>query len=780
MNPQSNGHGELLPRTSGDPADVIAAASRDDVHHVPAFRSAPSRPASTTALSAMSILRALHRRKALALGMAILAAGLSGPAAWFLVPRAKFKAQARLQVAAQMPKVLYQTVETESRGGEDYKRYQTTQLTLVKSQLALNAALQGKDAEGKDIRGYRIIREQFDPIFWLQENLKVEFLSGSEVMEISLSGERPGELAGIVNAVKKAYVEEVVNVDLKDRMKRHDKLKKYKEQYEQMLTERRENLRKLAETVGSDHDDTVALRQQYALDHLAYVRRDLLDVQSQKRKLQSRLNTRPEDAEQVQRRQSIPEAEIRHWVDEHPDVVRLFDRLADEEERLASQTARLRSIARAGAGDPSLKPLRVAVDATRKMINDKRAALRPVAIRELREEEQTDKGAKADDDERELARLDDLEKQLQREVNSISEGNQSLTNKTLDLQSQKDEIAQLQQSTAKVATEVEALNVELGAPPRIRTIEDAVPPLTRDDKRRFAIIGMITFGMFFGGLFGIAFLELQRQKVDSADEVPIDLGLQVVGTLPIVRARTGRRRLAFMPGESDRYSQNLLLESIDATRTMLVHAARTGAHQVVMITSAVGGEGKTSLASHLATSLARSGLRTLLIDADLRSPTIHRLFSQPLGAGLSEILRGDVEWADAITATAVDKLSILTSGRCDRLTIELLSQGRLGPLFAQLKEQFDFVIVDTSPILLVADGLIVAQHVDAALFSIFREVSSKTKIAAAAERLQWLGVRVLGAVVTGAHGGRYGNSYYNQDSPYTLLPDSTSLSSDPS
>ena len=222
-----------------------------------------------------------------------------------------------------------------------------------------------------------------------------------------------------------------------------------------------------------------------------------------------------------------------------------------------------------------------------------------------------------------------------------------------------------------------------------------------------------------------------------------------------------------------------MLESIDATRTMLVHAARTGSHRVVMITSAVGGEGKTSLASHLATSLARSGLRTLLIDADLRSPSIHRLFNLPVDAGLSEVLRGEVECADAIAATAIDDLNVLTAGKCDRQTIRLLSQGCLGPLFVRLKEQFDFVIVDTSPILLVADGLIIAQQADAALFSIFRDVSSKTKVSAASERLQSLGVRILGAVVTGAHGGRYGNAY-DQESPYASLPESAADSSDPS
>ncbi len=365
-------------------------------------------------------------------------------------------------------------------------------------------------------------------------------------------------------------------------------------------------------------------------------------------------------------------------------------------------------------------------------------------------------------------------------IKAISDGNQNLTNNTLGLQELQDDVAQMQASALKVGAEVEALTVELGAPPRIRQIEDAVAPRTRDEKKRFAMIGLIIFGSFFGGLFGIAFLELQNQKVDCADEVPTHLGLQVVGTLPILRPKPTRGLgLARRQTEKDRYWKNLMLESIDATRTMLIHAARTGSHRVVMITSAVGGEGKTSLASHLATSLARSGLRALLIDADLRSPSIHRLFNLPMAAGLSEVIRGEAEWADVIAATTIDDLKVLTTGNCDRQTICLLSQGCLGPLFVQLKEKFDFVIVDSSPILPVADGLIIAQHVDAVLFSIFRDVSRKAKVAAASERLQCLGVPILGAVVTGAHGGRYGNDY-DSGSSYHLLPEAAAASSEPS
>jgi polysaccharide biosynthesis transport protein len=239
-----------------------------------------------------------------------------------------------------------------------------------------------------------------------------------------------------------------------------------------------------------------------------------------------------------------------------------------------------------------------------------------------------------------------------------------------------------------------------------------------------------------------------------------------------LRSRTARGG-AIMRSQrpKDRYWHNVLLESIDATRTMLVHAARTESYRVVMITSAVSGEGKTSLSSHLATSLARSGLRTLLIDADLRSPSIHRLFDLPLTAGLSELLRGEVDLAGAMAQTDISELKVVAAGQCDRQTIRLLSQGYLGPLFSQFKEQFDFVIVDSSPVLPVADASIIAQQADAVLFSIFSDVTRKTKVFAALERLQSLGVRVLGAVVMASFSTSYGTAYHS-DAYYGTLPDS--------
>ena len=145
---------------------------------------------------------------------------------------AKFRAQARLQVLSQRPIVLFRTVETETEN--NYKRYQKTQQTLVKSRLVINVAL----LDG-NVSKYRMVREQSDPIAWLQDNLEVEFVGDSEVMEIALSGDDPVELAGLVNAVKKAYMGEVVNVDTRRRSDRHEQLKKIKEKYQEILKERR-------------------------------------------------------------------------------------------------------------------------------------------------------------------------------------------------------------------------------------------------------------------------------------------------------------------------------------------------------------------------------------------------------------------------------------------------------------------------------------------------------------------------------------------------------------
>jgi capsular exopolysaccharide synthesis family protein len=227
------------------------------------------------------------------------------------------------------------------------------------------------------------------------------------------------------------------------------------------------------------------------------------------------------------------------------------------------------------------------------------------------------------------------------------------------------------------------------------------------------------------------------------------------------RVRRGQAR----PGNSrDRFWRNVLTESIDATRTMVLHSARQDGLRVLMVTSATVGEGKTMLASHLAVSLARTGLRTLLIDSDLRRPSVHRIFNMPLGPGLAELLRGELAPAAAVQTGPVPGLWALAAGRPDAQALLALARGALVPTLQQLRAQFDFIVMDSAPVLPVNDSQMIGQCADSVVLAVREEVSRVSAVRAACERLTHLHIPILGAVVNGARmPAYYTASYYTEE-----------------
>jgi capsular exopolysaccharide synthesis family protein len=233
--------------------------------------------------------------------------------------------------------------------------------------------------------------------------------------------------------------------------------------------------------------------------------------------------------------------------------------------------------------------------------------------------------------------------------------------------------------------------------------------------------------------------------------------MRLVGSLPNLPARA--RNYGSSKRPADVKWQHQMAESVESARTMLLHAAENEALRVIAITSAVGGEGKTLTCSHLAASLARAGRNTLLIDADLRRPSLQKLFNLNPQVGLSELLRGDAEISAAVQETPIPGLSVIAAGTTDDRAIQALSQPVLGELIKQLRGQYDFVIVDTAPVLPVADSQVICQHADGVIFAVLRDVSRLPQIYSAHERLVALKIRILGAIVNGTDGPVYGSSY---------------------
>ena len=134
-------------------------------------------------------------------------------------------------------------------------------------------------------------------------------------------------------------------------------------------------------------------------------------------------------------------------------------------------------------------------------------------------------------------------------------------------------------------------------------------------------------------------------------------------------------------------------------------------------------EGSTTVASSLALSLARAGRRTLLVDGDLRAPALHKLFGMALEDGLSEVLRSEIDLADAIRPTNNEGLYLLTAGVCDMDAIHALATDQPQAIFEKLRDQFDFIVIDAPPVLGISDALSLGQYIDGAVLTVLRDHS---------------------------------------------------------
>src|SRR5262249_25422181 len=244
-----------------------------------------------------------------------------------------------------------------------------------------------------------------------------------------------------------------------------------------------------------------------------------------------------------------------------------------------------------------------------------------------------------------------------------------------------------------------------------------------------------------------AWFECRKQRVRGASEISRGLGIRVVGAVPTQAGL--ERRLVGPGGESD-LEGTAAMESIDAIRTRLLHEADTRSTRVVMVTSAGAGEGKTTLAAALASSLARAGRKTLLLDGDLRRPTVHQLFEVAPQPGFSEALLGEVELSDSIQDTPLENLSVMAAGQWDREVLASLARGGLEGMFDKLAEEFDFILIDSHPVLEAPDALLIGRQADAVLLSVLNEVSQMPRVYAAQQQLASVGIRLMGAVVNAA------------------------------
>jgi capsular exopolysaccharide synthesis family protein len=478
-----------------------------------------------------------------------------------------------------------------------------------------------------------------------------------------------------------------------------------------------------------------------AIEQLAATQGELLKVRSDVRRLITDISV----DEKTKSDPKVAEGLINELMEKEPKIQDFVKRLEKHQQEIEElRTANPSKFEQL----PRTKWLRGEIATTIKSMEEYKQKIRPQLQEQIAEKQHNALDIQTTWRKNQLTRLQELEKTLQSDIDGFNVEQKNNGRMALDLESLREEIEQVDEVLKKVTHQVEIMNVEESAQPRIRVVEPAIA-IRPDPRKRQAIASSLAgFGTLALVLFGFAWWECRTFRVDSVDQVRHSLGVPVMGTLPLIPSRTQQSRFSFSQAGSMDW-EYCLLESVDLLRTVLLHAAKTESLQVVMVTSALGGEGKTSLSSQLATSLARAGRNVLLIDGDLRKPCLHHVFDLSDAEGLCDVLRGEILPTEAIQATAVHGLSVLPAGECDETALKALAQNGIVDILAAVRGQYDFVLVDSAPVLPVADSLLMAQAVDGVLLSLMRDVSRMGPVYAAHLRLAALNVRMLGAVLAG-------------------------------
>ncbi|MFF2481803.1 CpsD/CapB family tyrosine-protein kinase [Paenibacillus sp. NPDC058071] len=188
-------------------------------------------------------------------------------------------------------------------------------------------------------------------------------------------------------------------------------------------------------------------------------------------------------------------------------------------------------------------------------------------------------------------------------------------------------------------------------------------------------------------------------------------------------------------------------EAYRTLRTNIQFSSVDNPIQVLMAASALSGEGKSTVISNLAAAYALEGKRVLLIDGDLRKPSIHRLFQQTNRVGLTNYLSGQCLPAEMIKESEIDGLSIITSGPAPPNPAELLGSNRMKGLVDELRTQYDLILFDTPPVLAVTDGIVVSSLCDGVLLVVHCGKIKKSYVRKAKEKLDFVQARVIGTVL---------------------------------
>ena len=694
----------------------------------PAGGAAGSPPVLQNGFDQVWLYHCLRRRWLMALLFGVAAACAAAALMWWMFPESS-RTVAYLRIKAKPPEQLL-SKDRQHMSTSEMERFAASQLALMKSNKVLEHALQHKRiAQLEAVKAH-----EPDPVQWLIEDLKVSYLNESEILEVRYDGdESPAEMEKIVNEVVQSFMLNIIDEDRKLRENQRLKLADMHREIEEELSEQLRTYNRLVEEFGGKGSGTAEIEIQLLTTSIRTAETELATARKELQTLEV------ETAVQIQMAQSQTaiEAAIAEAMDNDPTI-------ANYTQELYTIDQRIRELSSGGRGkaSPELKRLyavreqaarqiQAYRDQTQEQLRREIASRPNEALQNIYSHYRMTRQAL----EKQIAELEAKLEEMQTEL--VQKG---ATNP--ELQTLLMEIEQLQEVEQTLELEVRGLQLSKESEDQQVTIaQNAIAQENINWIERVAISTIGGLVGFASACYCVALIDFRRRRLNGPENIDDGLGLRVLGVLPSV---TNRKALA---GNSLAAAQTA--EGIDNVRATLMHESTANRRQIVMVTSSESLDGCSTVATQLAVSLAKAGRRTLLIDGDVRAPSLHNVFGLPLEDGFCEVVRSEIDLADAVRPTGHDGLYLLTAGVVDNDAIHALATDLPQPIFEKLRGQFDFVVIDTAPAPDLSDTLSLGQYSDGAILAVLRDHSQLVKVSKTATLLRGMGISLLGVVVGG-------------------------------
>ncbi len=677
-------------------------------------------------LTAIGILTAFRRRWVPALAVGIPAALLATALVWEFIP-ASFQSVAILKIEQYDPKLI------DDHGGKretDPHIYRESQKNYMLSRQVVTAALRNPQvAESPTLKPIT------HPVDWLMGKLKTDDTISPEFLKVVLEGQHPRDLALILNAVKDAYLEQAVFMSKNAKINELRLLEERFEEINKRVVAAQDRIDNLAEKLGTGDSKTAIIQQNLIQDNLDDLSKTLRDVNSRIR------------AEEAARASLTQQGVLPNQINADGLMGLGGGALAQAAEPNVANNP-------AAALQRELVILRLKIAQFESQLKNPD---HPDLKNMKRQEQQilvalgggnpTVPGANP------VSRMDYLIRQRDQLVADIDQQKERLAefnSRTIELETEKRKIETDIKLRDELRVTKDQRSIELYAPDRITVVQDANIPEEPEVKKKTQLAllaGMAALGCI---VCGFTLVEWLSYRIGAATDISSEVGLRLVGTIPSPD-RGGLLGLGIFAGKVDYDEWNrAVTESMDVVRTFLMRHIDPARPASILIAGASANEGKTTVSCQLAASLARTGKRVALVDCDFRRPSAHLMVEGQQGPGLSEFLRGEKSLDEIRQQTQAPGLFFIGAGQVDQRVLQLLAVDGGRNLIQQLKARFDFVIIDTSPLLFVAEPSMIAQNADIVLLATRKDYSRVQYVIQARDSLRSLQVPLLGAIMVGA------------------------------